>query len=169
MPLFVSLVCPGSFKRYAQALALTQRARLLIREAISNQAVIDSLVLPSFSFAPSLPEIEELERVVTSTEATLKSSWFVFNGGAFTSATQTLGTSDHIKKPLFFDIALNYADVDVDALRGKAGLVVQHNNPVLSSIQKVKEVVVQEPVPAENAPAAGSRFGSLLGSWWGRR
>jgi signal recognition particle subunit SRP68 len=157
-----------SLKRYAQALALTQRARLHLREAESNQQLLEHASLPNFSFVPSKKQITEVEATLSASETKFKTEWFNFNGGALTSPTQTIGESDATttKKPLFFDIALNYADVDIDALRSKAGLEVQKRSASAPSAQRVKETV-EEAAPVEKpASAATSRLGSLLGSWW---
>lgn len=47
-----------------------------------------------------------------------KKDWFTFNGGKATA--DTASTKAH-KKPLFFDIALNYVQLDMERLQERAG------------------------------------------------
>lgn len=93
------------------------------------------------------------------------------------------------KKPVFFNLALNYVDLDVDRLRERAGKAPPRTVPTPSAARatgasptavvglgrgKAAEMEegrsgTPEPrEPAENGKPGPSRLGNLLGGWWGR-
>ena len=106
-------------KKYAEALTLVQRGQIHLREAQSTLSTLDSDPItqgsPAF-FSLSPDELSELGSELDNDATSLKSSWFAFNGGALKPS------ADGYKKPLFFDIALNYVQLDMDRLEERAGI-----------------------------------------------
>ncbi|KAF8213756.1 hypothetical protein K438DRAFT_1804601 [Mycena galopus ATCC 62051] len=122
-------------KKYAEALVLIQHASIHVRETQSTLSLSDAD--PISAATPSYyPLSSELG-------LQFKRDWFAFNGGSIDS------TAKSDKKPLFFDIAVNY--------------------PVEDSQVAAKEDADVESPETKAAPAA-TRGGlsSLLGGWWGR-
>lgn len=103
-------------------------------------------------------------------ETQFKREWFAYNGGAAGDER------DPSKKPLFFDIALNYVQLDVDRLQERTGQRKVLSRPAAktpaqeqkigTAKAKVEEERVATPEP-EQAPRGG--LSSLLGGWWGRQ
>ena len=97
-----------------------------VRDARSSPPRLECTFLPPSSSSPSFQHLsffplppETLTALTThlaSDEAKVKQIWFAFNGG-HPSAERDAG-----KKPLHFDIAVNYVGVDVDALYRRAGV-----------------------------------------------
>ena len=77
------------------------------------------------------------------------------------------------RKPLFFNIALNYVELDMDRLMGRAGkkpsvpLVQAQPMPEKKSVAKAKAEELRPATPEPQAPSRGG-LTSLLGGWWGR-
>ncbi|OBZ80024.1 Signal recognition particle subunit SRP68 [Grifola frondosa] len=147
-------------KQYAEALTLTQHASIHLRESRS--------VL--------IADLDQLEENIGSESLEFKKAWFTYNGGSVSSDGKSY------KKPLFFDIALNYVQLDMDRLHeraGKAPAVPQTAVPIqapvpqlpqekkTSSRAKVEEIE-RAATPEPSAPARGG-LGGLLGGWWGRK
>lgn len=112
--------------------------------------------------------IDELDHELNATGLRLKNDWFAYNGGSTDADHKTY------KKPLFFNIALNYAQLDMDRLHERAGKTIAATttaSKVESAPEKkqttkaeVEEVRAATPVP--QAPRGG--LSSLLGGWWGK-
>jgi signal recognition particle subunit SRP68 len=157
-------------KKYAEALTLMQHANIHVRETQSTLSLSDadpiSAATPSF-YPLSSETVTELEGALSSEGLRLKREWFAFNGGS----VEPTPKSD--KKPLFFDIAVNYVALDMGRLRERAGLQPVEESqaaaqPVVEKRQAAKEDA-DVAAPEPKAPAA-SRGGlsSLLGGWWGK-
>lgn len=182
-------------KRYAEALSLTQHASLHIREARTSLSLlpssspsddpISSSGLPFYALDTT--SIDGLESTLDNESAQYKKDWFGYNGG---DATGTVDRKTH-KKPLFFDIALNYVELNMDRLQERAGkqhvthaAVVVAPTPQrpgsgvpqrvpeqaksVTSRAKVEDIVRPMTPEPEAAPAKGG-LSTLLGGWWGRK
>ncbi|EED85717.1 predicted protein [Postia placenta Mad-698-R] len=106
-------------KRYAEALTLTQHANLHLREARSILSVIaetDPITAGARVFYTlTAADVDGLEGEVAADSLQYKKDWFAFNGGSLGTDSKTY------KKPLFFDIALNYVELDMERLQERAG------------------------------------------------
>ena len=171
-------------KRYAEALSLTQHASIHIRESRTAQSLLPS---PSPADDPitssSLPfyvldasALDTLESTLASEGTQYKKDWFGYNGG---DATGTVDRKTH-KKPLFFDIALNYISLDMDRLQERAGKApppaaapvaapVAQVSDKKSQVQKAKVEEIERAATPEPTQQARGGLSSLLGGWWGRR
>ncbi|CAE6491577.1 unnamed protein product [Rhizoctonia solani] len=154
--------------KYAEAVALTQRANLHLREAHTNFADTAENT-PETAFYPlTLESVKTLEQDVQNTETEIKKRWFAYNGGK--------AVGNQHQKPVFFDIALNYIELPMEKLQEKAGVVAKVQ-PAKTSPAVEKRVLAErkaEPEPEELAPAPAPQqsqgmLGSLLGGWWGRK
>jgi len=92
---------------------------------------------------------------------------FAYNGGSVDADIKS-----H-KKLLFFDIALNYVQLDVDRLQERAGKkpVVKSTYTKAEPKQIARAKVEEEARPLTPEPQATPSGGlsSLLGGWWGRK
>ncbi|KAF8741739.1 Signal recognition particle 9 kDa protein, partial [Rhizoctonia solani] len=153
--------------KFAEAVALTQRANLHLREAHTNFNDVAEDT-PETAFYPlTLDSVKELEKDVQDTETDLKKRWFAYNGGK--------AVGNQHQKPVFFDIALNYIELPMEKLQEKAG-VAPKAQPAKASPVVEKRVLAErkaaEPEAEEPAPApqqSQGMLGSLLGGWWGRK
>ncbi|KAF9076756.1 hypothetical protein BDP27DRAFT_1312534 [Rhodocollybia butyracea] len=179
-------VVPG-VKKYAEALTLLQHTALHVREARSlydQLQVLDVGSDPTSTFYPlSKEDLDLLESANTREGLEYKRVWLE-KGGAGD------GAQKH-KKPVFFNLALNYVDLDVDRLRERAGRAPPRtvppsaanraNDPLPSAgagagLGRAKASVMEEArsgtpeprEPVESGKGGPSRLGSLLGGWWGR-
>ncbi|CAE6470933.1 unnamed protein product [Rhizoctonia solani] len=150
--------------KYAEAVALTQRANLHLREAHTN--FVDTTEnTPETAFYPlTLDSVKALEKDVQNSETDMKKRWFAYNGGK--------KVRNQHEKPVFFDIALNYIELPMEKLQEKAGIAPKVQ-PAKTTPAVEKRVLAErkaEPEPEEPAPAAPQKgmLGSLLGGWWGR-
>jgi signal recognition particle subunit SRP68 len=152
-------------KKYAEALTLVQHANIAVRETTSTLSMTDtdpiSVSSPCF-FPLNDTDIKELESNLTSDSLQFKRDWFAYNGGSAGAVGKTY------RKPLFFNIALNYVELDMDRLMERAG-----KKPAVEPVPDKKTVTkakAEELRPATPEPPAPSRGGltSLLGGWWGR-
>ncbi|KAJ7238993.1 hypothetical protein B0H12DRAFT_1136495 [Mycena haematopus] len=158
-------------KKYAEALVLIQHANIHLRETQSTLSLSDadpiSAATPSY-YPLSSESVSELEGALSSEGLQFKRDWFAFNGGEVDSVAK----SD--KKPLFFDIAVNYVALDMAALRSRAGLQSIEDSqvatqPTVEKRQAAKEDAAVETPDSKAAPAAArGGLSSLLGGWWGR-
>jgi signal recognition particle subunit SRP68 len=184
--------CYTPVKKFAEALALVNHANIYLRETTSNLSLIASDPISASGSKPSFyplssKEVTELETDLNSYSFQLKRDWFAFNGGAVDK------DGKDYKKPLFFNIALNYVDLDMDKLLVRSGKRVEvpkepdvkpKQVPSLqvtssgadkekekkTNVQRTKVEEVERPVtpePQQQAPARGG-LSSLLGGWWGR-
>lgn len=169
-------------KRYGEALTLMQRSNIYLREARSVLSTIDTnpIAIGDPAFFPLASEdCDQLDKELTDDGNRFKSDWFAYNGGSISADNQ-----EH-KKPLFFDIALNYVQLDVDRLQERAGkrkpqpAAVLAPTPVRADaeepttdkrpVARAKLEEIERPAtPETSAPAKGG-LSSLLGGWWGRR
>ncbi|KAJ6519230.1 hypothetical protein C8R45DRAFT_15527 [Mycena sanguinolenta] len=158
-------------KKYAEALVLIQHANIHVRETQSTLSLSDadpiSAATPSY-YPLSSETVSELEDALSSEGLQFKRDWFALNGGEVDS------TAKSDKKPLFFDIAVNYVALDMAALRARAGLQPVEESqvaaqPVAEKRQAAKEdIVVETPDSKPAAAAARGGLSSLLGGWWGK-
>lgn len=163
---FFLVHCYVAVKKYAEALTLIQHATLHIRETRSVLETLSGITTPADASYPlALASVEELDSTLSVTGMEMKNEWFAYNGGTLDGDTKAY------KKPLFFDIALNYVQLDMERLLERAGKVpVREERDVVAAPpgkSRLEEVVrAQTPEPA--APAQGG-LGGLLGGWWGRK
>lgn len=176
-------------KKYAEAVALIQRGTIHIRESQSalgllpspSEDPISTSELPFYTLESS--SLTELQEQLDAEGLQCKKDWFSYNGG---DATGKADRSTY-KKPLFFDIALNYVELDMARLQERAGRklaaagaasvaapVPQRASSgateIKSAASRAKVEEIQRPMTPEPsaAPAKGG-LSSLLGGWWGRK
>ena len=173
-------------KKYAEALSLMQHASIHIRESQSalpllpspDEDPISTSELPFYSLTSA--SLTELQEEVDADSLQCKKDWFSYNGG------DAMGKVDRAsyKKPLFFDIALNYVELDMDRLQERAGKKIAHPATVASpqpqkavaqpepksvtSRAKVEEITRPMTPEPSTEPTKGG-LSSLLGGWWGRK
>jgi signal recognition particle subunit SRP68 len=165
--------CYSSVKRYAEGLALLQHAAIHIRETISSVSLSGSDPINEGNppFFPLSNDTKELELSITEDGFQYKRDWFAYNGGS------TEADPSSYTKPLFFNIALNYINLDMEKLRDRAGKErASITAPASSSTQEQSEKKVStkakvDEMSPETAPAPTSQstrggLGSLLGGWW---
>ncbi|KAI3622264.1 signal recognition particle 68 [Moniliophthora roreri] len=170
--------CYVSLKKYAEALALLQHFNIHIREtnslvSLSSTDVISSQK-PSF-YHLTAEDINDLESEAASESFRFKREWFTCNGGSVN------GDPKSYKKPLFFNIALNYVDLNMDGLQERAGkqpeIAQQTPIPAAVATPKPETTVAKKSVqiedsrpstPEPNAALGRGGLSSLLGGWWGR-
>lgn len=162
--------CYSPLKRYAEALTLVQHANIAVRETTSTISMIDidpiSTSSPCF-FPLNDTDIKKLESKLTSDNLQFKGNWFAYNGGSASADGKMY------RKPLFFNIALNYVELDMDRLMERAGkkpVVPPVRAQPLPEKKTVAKAKAEELRPATPEPQAPSRVGltSLLGGWWGK-
>ncbi|KAG7090756.1 hypothetical protein E1B28_009845 [Marasmius oreades] len=169
--------CYAPLKKYAESLALLQHLNIHIRETNSLMSLSPtdaiSSATPSFYIICST-DVAKLENEASTESLRFKREWLTYNGGSV-SGDPTL-----YKKPLFFNIALNYVDLNVDRLQKRVGklqvvppTVVVAPSAVKSETvaQKKAAQIEHEPRPATPEPRiapARSGLSSLLGGWWGK-
>ncbi|KAF8807165.1 hypothetical protein BYT27DRAFT_7211035 [Phlegmacium glaucopus] len=170
--------CYSAVKKYAEGLALLQHASIHIRETISNLSLseLDLITNATPSFFPlKIDEVKEFESTVASESLQFKRDWFAYNGGSLKTDPTAY------KKPLFFNIALNYVELDMDRLQertGKKPIAPSTSGAASSKAKselapekkqnskaKVEEHVEPAPQPQ---PQARAGLSSLLGGWWSK-
>ncbi len=175
--------CYVPSKKYAEALSLTQHASLHLRECramlapmADADAINDNGGRRESPFYPlALADLDRVEEELTLDATGFKADWFAYNGGALAAE----GGKAH-KKPLFFDIAVNYISLDMDRLQERAGkapapAAVPVAAPVpqvaekRTQVQKAKLEEIERAATPEPSPQARGGLGNLLGGWWGRR
>jgi len=161
---------------------LVHRSQLHLREArsiISTALDGDPGLMPATSFYPlAESDCGRLDEEISRVSSDLKRDWFTFNGGSPTPDNESY------KKPLFFDIALNYVELDMDRLQQRAGkeppptpspIKVLQPQPQLSQTQKglaskaKAEEIASPATPEPKAETSHGGLSSLLGGWWGRK
>ncbi|KAI0668695.1 hypothetical protein C8Q78DRAFT_1173491 [Trametes maxima] len=174
--------CYAPLRKYAESLSLTQHASLHLREARSMlTATIETDPIndgaPAF-FPLALADIDRLEEELALDSTGFKTDWFAYNGGALGAEA-----SKTHKKPLFFDIALNYINPDMDRLQERAGKAPAEKPQAVPIVSPTPQLATEKKTAASRAkveeieraatpePTADARGGlsSLLGGWWGRR
>lgn len=165
----------AAVKKYAESLALIRHAQIHLREARSLMSTAGSDPISSGSpdFSPlSAEAVNKLDTELASDGLKFKKAWFAFNGGQIDP-----DSSKTYKKPLFFDIALNYVQLDMDRLQARAGkqpaapaakavpsAVPEKKAPARAKVEEIERAATPEP---QAAPSRGG-LSSLLGGWWGR-
>jgi len=146
-------------KRYAEAVALTQRGHLHVREARATLSILPAESTAHVEFYP-IDEgiISALEQRLIGEEEGYKRSWFAEGG-------------EGEKKPVFFDIAFNYVEPPIEQLRLRAGLTPAAARTVDTSprVTKAKAETEAEAAASPASQPASRGLGGFLGSWWGRR
>ncbi|PPQ90461.1 hypothetical protein CVT25_014979 [Psilocybe cyanescens] len=171
--------CYNAVKKYAEALTLLQHATIHLREtgsslSLSESDPINTSVSSFFSLKDE--DIKELESAIASDGVQYKRDWFAYNGGSVKADPATY------KKPLFFNIALNYVELDMDRLQQRAGkqpvpppIVAPSQTkskkaepvPERKQLPKAKVEEHIEPVVESQQPTRGG-ISSLLGGWWSK-
>ena len=163
-------------------MTLVQQSQLHLREArsITSAALEDGLEpAPAISFYPLVEsDCGKLDEEISRVSSELKRDWFTFNGGSPTPGNESY------KKPLFFDIALNYVELDMDRLQQRAGkdpppkpvpVKILQPQPQLPQTQKgptakaKAEEIARPATPEPKAETSQGGLSSLLGGWWGRK
>jgi signal recognition particle subunit SRP68 len=157
-------------------MTLIQHANIHLRETRStlslSEADLITISNPSY-YALTNDDLDALESDLSTDGLRFKKDWFAYNGGS----------ADHDnnshKKPLFFDIALNYVQLDMDKLQERAGkkpavLVAPTRRDSTAERKQTTRAKLEEeirpetPEPPTTTQARGG-LSSLLGGWWGRR
>jgi signal recognition particle subunit SRP68 len=168
-------------KKYAEGLVLAQRGTINLRETRSVMSLYTEDPISSSHtrfYDLSKEALDEQDQQLSELHLQLRKDWLAYNGGA--AKVDNAG----YKKPLFFNIALNYAECDVDRLLERAGKPPAAPAPI-ETVQKKADVPEKKvtppkatdvsyrsvtPEPEIEMPAQNARGGlsSLLGGWWGR-
>lgn len=170
--------CYKLTNKFPEALTLLQRATIYVRETTSSLSLSESDLITngSLRFFPLNSEtVKELENAILADGLQHKRDWFAYNGGSASADPETY------KKPLFFNIALNYVELDMDRLQQRAGKepVVAPAVTGVSSTTKAEAVEKKSTLkakaeenlaPTANQQQAPGRGGlsSLLGGWWSK-
>ena len=137
---------------------------------ISNLSLSESdpitTATPSF-FPLKNDEIKEFENTVVSDSLQFKRDWFAYNGGSLKADPTTY------KKPLFFNIALNYVELDMDRLQERTGKkpITPPTSTLAASKAKSessKAKVEEHTESTQPLPQARAGLSSLLGGWWSK-
>jgi signal recognition particle subunit SRP68 len=111
----------GTLKRYAEALSLTAKGHIYLREArsiISTSVSQQNEVKPEETYYHlTLDDVSRAEEELAGEETKMKMDWYAFNGGAATSAPE----GGH-KKPMFYDVAFNYVELPLERLEARAAI-----------------------------------------------
>ncbi|KAJ2931133.1 hypothetical protein H1R20_g5901, partial [Candolleomyces eurysporus] len=186
--------CYVPVKKYAEALTLLQHANIHIRETASHLSLTntDNITDAHPEFFPiEANDTKEVETTISTDGTRYKRDWFAYNGGSVTQDPKGY------KKPLFFDIALNYVELDMDRLLERAGkapeapppaapvpvaapkprpaqpqavkaeVATQEKKPAVQQKAKVEQAEARPETPQPPAPSKGG-LSTLLGGWWGR-
>ncbi|KAF8060938.1 hypothetical protein FPV67DRAFT_1673770 [Lyophyllum atratum] len=175
--------CYAPVKRYAEALTLIQHANIHVRETVSalSLSASDPIATGTPAYFPlASAEVKDLESALASDSLHFKREWFAHNGGAVDPEGEA---ARRYEKPLFFNIALNYVELDMDRLLVRAGKQTaapakveqqqqqQQQKAVAEKekkpVAKAKVEEVRAPTPEPAAPSRGG-LSSLLGGWWGK-
>ncbi|KAJ4477908.1 hypothetical protein C8J55DRAFT_515835 [Lentinula edodes] len=165
------IVIPGD-KKYAEALTLLQHATIHLREA---RRVLETLGLSAddsdpndeVEFYPLLEkDLEVLEESINKEGLEYKRTWLE-KGGAGVGEQQG-GKGQKQKKPVFFNIALNYVDVDVELmerLRERAGMTPTAASTAQASTGYTQNRIAQATLGSSKAPAIATpkAFASAVG------
>lgn len=168
--------CYVPCKKFAEALTLIHHAYIHIRETTSFLGLID--VNPKFGtahcfFPLNMEDINDLEVVLTADSLQMKRDWFAYNGGSVGAEKMTY------QKLLFFNIALNYVNLDMDQLMRRAGkesattsstiLTATQKQEIIEtkSLGKTRIEMHRSPTPEPPVPNRGA-LSTLLGGWWGK-
>ncbi|THH30387.1 hypothetical protein EUX98_g3790 [Antrodiella citrinella] len=201
--------CYTPLKKYAEALTLVQHGTLHIREARQALSLlppsatdaqqtddpINNAQHPSF-YSLTTSDVALLDDELSADGLQCKKDWFTFNGGHISSASSSsadAGSQTH-KKPLFFDIALNYVQLDMERLQERAGKApaplpltntakrapagsdkdvaqpeLAAERKAAGKTTKLEAADSRVPTPEPSSQAQRGGLGTLLGGWWGRK
>lgn len=164
---------------WGEALVLVRKGVLHLREVRLLMDEYGNENVEEESWYPLTPtHVSSLESQLAQDTEKYKRDWFGFNGGA--PITSEEGRLKH-EKPLFFNIAWNFINVDMERLEERAGKVstvptdsTKQTSSSSSSVPNAKleesKRDVEEALQEELQPAKPATKGlsSLLGGWWGR-
>lgn len=172
--------CYAPLRKYGQALTLLQHANIQVRETYGALSLLDSdpiSAAESCFFPLTDVDVKEIESSLASDILHFKQDWFAHNGGSVDADPKSY------KKPVFFNIALNYVELDMNRLLERAGKQPVPLAPIIAastqkkaepsgvsekkSIGKTKIEDARAATPEPQAPARGG-LSSLLGGWWGK-
>lgn len=155
-------------------MTLIQHANIHLRETRTTLSLSESdpITISSPAYFPLTKEhVDVLENDVSTDGLRFKKDWFSYNGGSTDPGNKSY------KKPLFFDIALNYAQLDMDKLQERAGkkpavVATPARKDFSAEKKQTTKAKVEEEIrphtPEPQATQARGGLGSLLGGWWGR-
>ncbi|KAK0446456.1 uncharacterized protein EV420DRAFT_1570666 [Desarmillaria tabescens] len=160
---------------YTKASRCLYLAPSTIRETQSHISLSNSDIAEVAFFPLSQVELGQLESQLSSDSLQFKRDWFAYNGGSVNTDPKSY------KKPAFFNIALNYVDLDMDRLLQRAGkesaptpasapappAPTTKVEPVADKRRIIEDTRAATPEPAP-APAVRGGLSSLLGGWWGK-
>jgi hypothetical protein len=109
------------------------------RSAISTLSSEDVETPVSSSYPLPSTELEALDASFASDSLSFKAAWYTHNGGK-----PTPDVPEGFKKPAFFDIALNYAELDMDALQRRAGISPAAQAKAATATTKSAQAPVQK-------------------------
>lgn len=163
--------CYAPVKKYAEALTLVQHANIHTRETRSVLSTADSDPIniggSSSFYMLNTKDFDTFDASLASDALSFKNDWFAYNGGKEGVDPKTY------KKPLFFDIALNYVQLDMERLEERSGKAPSKATAVKVEPKAISKAKVEEqeraatPEPPQAALSGG--ISSLLGGWWGRK
>lgn len=157
--------CYVAVKRHAEAMILIQHATLHLRETRSTLSAVAG-VTTAVDAIYALPSdiVDALDASISEASQSVKKEWFAYNGGTVN------GDPKAYQKPLFFDIALNYVQLDMDRLLERAGKAPskQNKEEMPQPVKSRREEVVRAETPEPSVQTTGGLSG-LLGGWWGRK
>ncbi|KAI6028980.1 hypothetical protein EDC04DRAFT_2715735 [Pisolithus marmoratus] len=157
--------CYVAVKRYAEAMVLIQHATLHLRETRSTLSTIEGVATAmDATYDLSSGTVDGLDASISEASPSVKKEWFAYNGGTVN------GDPKAYQKPLFFDIALNYVQLDMDRLLERAGKAPskQNKEEMPQPVKSRREEVVRAEAP-EPPVQTTSGLSALLGGWWGRK
>ncbi|KAI6022552.1 hypothetical protein EDC04DRAFT_2728944 [Pisolithus marmoratus] len=157
--------CYVAVKRYAEAMMLIQHATLHLRETRSTLSTIEGVATAmDATYDLSSGTVDGLDASISGASPSVKKEWFAYNGGTVN------GDPKAYQKPLFFDIALNYVQLDMDRLLERAGKAPskQNKEEMPQPVKSRREEVVRAETPEPPVQTTGG-LSALLGGWWGRK
>lgn len=157
-------------KKFAEALTLIQHANIHLRETRSVISTIDSDPIttgnPAY-YNLNDNDFAKLEKGLSENALRFKNNWFAYNGGSIDADNKSY------KKPLFFDIALNYVQLDMDRLQERAGKASTPKSTTVKLepklVAKAKAEEIERPATPAIQSSQSSGLSNLLGGWWGRK
>ena len=157
-------------KKNAEALTLIQHANIHLRKTRSTISTVDSDPITAGNpmyYNLNDNDLEKLDKSLSANALQFKNDWFAYNGGSIGADNKSY------KKPLFFDIALNYVQLDMDRLQERAGKAPTPSSttgkiePKL--VAKAKAEEIERPATPTIQPPQSGSLSNLLGGWWGRK
>ncbi|KAF8309994.1 hypothetical protein DL93DRAFT_2084941 [Clavulina sp. PMI_390] len=155
----------ATLTRYAEALSLTAKASLYLREARSiistTTTFSSSTTSPEESHYPITADtLTAFEESLAKEEQKMKMAWYTLNGGAIPGTPEA---DAKFKKPSFLDVAFNYIELPQDRLLARAGKSVPGSaapsGPPSPVISKAKPNAPPSPVASKNPSLPGEGGG----------